>query len=93
MAEPGPLDGIAYLTIRLYGGGEMSISGNIHDKQLALGMLDHARDTIKNRQLTRTETELLTPSRDIVITPQAAFPLTQYADVAPNLRPIGPIVL
>ena len=87
MAAPGPLDAIANISVTLYGSGEMSISGNIGDVRLALQMLDHARDAVNNQWKQRTIDGLLLPGRDVAVTPHPAFPLTQYADVAPELRP------
>lgn len=88
--EPTDLDGVAYILIRLYGSGAMSISGNIGDKPLALKMIDHARDTVKNRQSPASDA-LLIPNSDVQVVPHANFPLQQYADVNPELRPVGPV--
>ena len=87
MALPGQLDAIASISVTLYGGGEMSISGNIGDVRLALQMLDHAREAVNNQWKQRTVDGLLIPPRDVDVTPHPAFPLTQYADVPPDLRP------
>lgn len=87
---PTDLDGIAYILVRLYGNGAMSVSGNIGDKPLALQMLDHARDTVQNR-VSASSDILLTPNCDVEVIPHQAFPLQQYADVVPGLRPIGPV--
>ncbi len=91
-SEPTELDGVAYILVRLYGNGAMSISGNIGDKPLALQMLDHARDTVNNRQSPACDA-LLLPNRDVQVVPHEHFPLQQYADVTPELRPIGPVAL
>jgi hypothetical protein len=91
-SEPTDLDGVAYILIRLYGNGAMSISGNIGDKPLALQMLDHARDTVNNRHSPACDA-LLVPNRDVQVVPHEHFPLQQYADVPPELRPIGPVSL
>lgn len=88
MADPTPLDAIAYIHINLFGDEQMSVSGNIGDVKLALQMLDHARDAVKGQITLRTKEGLFIPSRDVDITPHPAFPLTQYADVAPALRPV-----
>lgn len=88
MATPTPLDAVAYLHINLFGNEEMSVSGNIGDVKLALQMLDHARDAIKGQLTLRTKDGLFLPNRDVDVTPHPAFPLTQYADVPPELRPV-----
>jgi len=87
MADPTPLDRIAYIALSLYGGGAMSISGNIGDKRLALQMLDHARDTIAG-QLARTpDSGLLLPARDVEVAPDPRYPaLVESGDVDPSLR-------
>jgi hypothetical protein len=87
MSTPTPLDAIANISITLYGTGEMSVSGNIGDVRLALQMLDHARDAVTNQLRQRTPDGLLLPPRDVDVSPHPGFPLTQYADVAPELRP------
>lgn len=87
MPDPTPLDRIAYIAISLYGGGAMSISGNIGDKRLALQMLDHARDTIKAQLERHPHSGLLVPPRDVTVAPDPVYPaLVQSADVAPELR-------
>jgi hypothetical protein len=87
MPDPTPLDRIAYLAISLYGGGAMSISGNIGDKRLALQMLDHARDTIAAQLVAAPDSGLLIPPRDVTVAPDSRYPaLVQAADVAPDLR-------
>jgi hypothetical protein len=80
MPTPGPLDAVANISITLYGGGQMQISGNIADAKLALQMLDHARDAVKN-QLVRRD-KLVLPSGDVAVAP--ALPLTQYGDAPPG---------
>jgi hypothetical protein len=87
MATPTPLDAIANISITLYGTGEMSVAGNIGDVKLALQMLDHARDAVRNQLKQRTPDGLLLPPRNVDVSPHPGFPLTQYADVAPELRP------
>lgn len=87
MADPTPLDRIAYIAISLYGGGAMSISGNIGDKRLALQMLDHARDTIAGQLERHPYSGLLVPPRDVEVKPSAMYPpLVEAGDVAPELR-------
>lgn len=87
MATPTPLDAVANISVTLYGNGEMSISGNIGDVKLALQMLDHARDAVNNQWRQRAPDGLLLPPRDVEVSPHPGFPLTQYADVPPELRP------
>lgn len=87
MPEPTEGDRIAYIAISLYGNGAMSISGNIGDVKLALQMLDHARDAVKNQLNLRTPEGLMLPNRDVQITPHPAFPLVPHGDVPPELHP------
>jgi hypothetical protein len=87
MGDPTPLDRIAYIALSLYGGGAMSISGNIGDKRLALQMLDHARDTIAAQLREGRATGLLVPPRDVTVAPDPHYPaLIEAGDVAPDLR-------
>lgn len=80
------MDAIANISVTLYGGGEMSISGNIGDVKLALMMLDHARDAINNQWQRRDKDGLLLPPSNVDVPVHPGFPLTQNADVAPELR-------
>jgi hypothetical protein len=87
MADPTPADRIAYIAISLYGGGAMSISGNIGDKRLALQMLDHARDTILGQLERHPHSGLLVPPRDVAVTPDPHYPaLVEAGGVPPDLR-------
>jgi hypothetical protein len=87
MGEPTPNDRIAYIALSLYGGGAMSISGNIGDKRLALQMLDHARDTIRGQLEAHPYSGLLVPPRDVVVTPDPLYPaLIENGDLPPDLR-------
>lgn len=86
MAIPTGMDAIARIAIVLYGNGAMGVSGNIGDVELALNMLDHAKDAVRNQLKRRDEKGLLIPPRDVVVPVNPAFPLSQNADVAPELR-------
>lgn len=86
MATPTGMDAIANISVTLYGGGEMSISGNIGDVKLALMMLDHARDAVNNQWQRRDRDGLLLPPSNVDVPVHPGFPLTQNADVAPELR-------
>jgi len=85
MADPTGMDAIANISITLFGNGAMQTSGNIADVKLALAMLDHAKDAINNKA-KREAKKLIIPSRDVEVKPSDAYPLTQNADVAPELR-------
>jgi hypothetical protein len=87
VAEPTPGDVVAYIAITLYGGGQMSVSGNIGDVKLALQMLDHARDAVGNQLKLRTSEGLFLPNRDVDISPHPAFPLIPHGDVPDELHP------
>lgn len=86
MPTPTGMDAIANISVTLYGGGEMSISGNIGDVKLALTMLDHARDAVNNQWQRRDRDGLLLPPSNVDVPVHPGFPLTQNADVAPELR-------
>ena len=79
-----PDDTVAMISIRLHAGGAMSIQGNIGDKQLALKMLDHARDAVKAQ--VRDRSELVIPNRDVVAPQHAAFPTRERGDMRPEER-------
>ena len=55
----------AQIVLNLHANGEMSISGNIGDVKLALGMVDHARDAIKG-QLSR-QPNIIIPNYDVEV--------------------------
>ena len=86
MATPTGMDAIANISVTLYGGGEMSISGNKGDVKLALTMLDHARDAVNNQWQRRDRDGLILPPSNVDVPVHPGFPLTQNADVAPELR-------
>lgn len=88
MAEPGPLDAIAYIHINLFGGGEMSVSGNIGDKRLALGMLNNAIDVIKTKRQYRGVNGVMVPYQDVVVEAEPTIPLTPYGEMSPSYRPV-----
>jgi hypothetical protein len=85
-AVPTGMDAIANISITLYGNGEMSISGNIGDVKLALTMIEHARDAVNNQWRRRDKEGLIIPPSNVEVPVHPAFPLTQNADVAPELR-------
>lgn len=70
---------VATIKIALRAGGEISISGNIGDKRLALGMLDHARDAVASQ--LRPEDELVLPNRDVVVAQHANYPTLAAGDM------------
>jgi hypothetical protein len=75
---PGPLDEVACITIRLYGDGQMGVEGNLGDVKLALQMLDHASDAVRNQWSRRSTTGgLLLPDRDVEVTHHPEFPVQE----------------
>lgn len=86
MATPTGMDAIANISVTLYGNGGLQISGNIGDVRLAMMMLDHARDAVNNQWQRRDRNGLLLPPSDVAVPVHPGFPLTQNADVPPELR-------
>lgn len=60
---------------------ENSISGNIGDKVLACGLIDHARDAIKSR-VTSSRAPIIIPPRDVVV--KQWLPTLSYGDMPPQ---------
>ena len=79
-----PLDVVAKITISLHSGGAMSISGNIGDVKLALGMIDHARDAVKHQM--RDREEIVVPNRDVAVYQAPEFPTCAFGDMRPEDR-------
>lgn len=68
---PGPV--VARIVLDLYDDGALSVSGNVGDKHLAVGMLDAARAALDGPRHT---SRLLVPSADVAVTPnERVFPL------------------
>ncbi len=86
MADPkiDPLDVVAQIGIKLHANGAMSISGNIGDAQLAIQMIDAARDAVKN-QLKRRD-EIIVPNRDVVVKQHPDYPTLPLGDMKPEDR-------
>jgi len=87
MAEPTVDDRIAYIALSLYGDGAMSISGNIGDQKLALQMLDHAAQTIRERLKVHPYAGLILPPTEVDVTPSPQYPaLVAEGDLPERLR-------
>lgn len=87
MAEPTVDDRIAYIALSLYGDGAMSISGNIGDQKLALQMLDHAAQTIRERLRVNPHAGLILPPSEVNVTPSPEYPaLVATGDLPERLR-------
>lgn len=81
MAVPSPLDEIASIQVTLYGDGQMSIGGNIGDVRLALQMLEHASDAVRNQWAQRTPTGgLVIPGHDVEVAHHPEFPVVPAGD-------------
>jgi hypothetical protein len=78
--KPGINDEVAFIHLTLYGNGAMSVSGNIGDKKLALGMLDSARDVV-NSQSRPEDKPILVPSRDVVAPQHPNYPTKALGDM------------
>lgn len=69
-ALPGTV--VASITINYHDDGALSVGGNIGDQTLALALLAHASDAIKNHKQPRP---LIVPNRDVVVPQDAeAYP-------------------
>lgn len=85
--KPTVDDRIAYIALSLYGDGAMSISGNIGDQKLALQMLDHAAQTIRERLRVNPHAGLLLTPAETAVTPSAEYPaLVAQGDLPLALR-------
>jgi hypothetical protein len=57
----------SWIGIKLWASGVMSIDGNIGDTNLALVMLDHARDAVKRQRRPKDQGKLVIPDRDVQV--------------------------
>ena len=63
MADPNPLDEVAFIKITHYANGTLSVSGMIGDEAYALRLLAQAVDAIKAQHKPRPL--ILLPNRDV----------------------------
>jgi len=77
---PSPLDAIASLTITLYAGGQVSISGSIGDKQLAITLLSSALDEMR-AQVRRSGKPLYIPGSGIITHHDPRYPVKPLGDM------------
>lgn len=72
---------VAFITLSLHDGGAMSVEGNIGDVKLAIGMLEAALNSVRNRLGKPTILEphgagLVVPNREVLVNPnERTFPL------------------
>lgn len=59
--EADDADVMAQVTITVYRSGAMAVSGDIHDQNFALSLIDAARDSVKSHHL-RKHGELIIPA-------------------------------
>lgn len=78
---------VAKITLSLHDNGAMSIEGNIGDVNLAVGMLDAARESVKSRLGRPSILEphgagLVVPSYDVPLKPnENIYPLIASGDM------------
>lgn len=78
-----PDDTIAWVTVRLHAHGQLSVSGTIGERKLALDLLAHAADAV--RRQVPADGELYVPNSDV----QVASPnpsLVEMGDLHPSQR-------
>lgn len=80
-------DCVAWITVKYYADGSMSTSGNIGDAHFAIALLDHAKDAVRGN--ARPRTEIVTPSRDVVVEQSPGYPTRPLGDMAPADRGDG----
>ncbi len=80
---PQPLDVCAWVTVRLHANGQLSTSGTIGDKRMAIHLLEQAIDAIR-RQVPDPEKAIVIPGRDVDVMP--SIPTRDIGDMAPTER-------
>lgn len=63
---------IAQITIKYHDDGALSVEGNIADTNLALALLDHAKDAVRGQRAAGQK--LLVPTRDVDVPEPAWLP-------------------
>lgn len=82
---PGNDSVVAFLHLSLHDNGAMSISGNLGDFHLAIGMLDSAKEAVSKRLGKPSTLEphgvgLLIPHIDVVAPSNPIYPLVAVGD-------------
>lgn len=88
------LDCVGYLTIKHFANGGLQVSGNIGDLKYALGLLDHARDSINANsksvgpQLVAANGQPLVavPNRDVDLEQSPKYPTKPFGEMNPEER-------
>lgn len=74
-------DVVAEIKIQLYSDGAMSISGNIGDVKLALGMIDHARARVADKLPKELDGQLVIPNGEVHVRQHPLFPTLPNGDM------------
>ncbi len=77
--HPHPGDLISFIQVSYYANGEMSVSGNIGDKRMAIQLLDHAKDAVNNQ--LRPESQLIIPNKDVAVEQHPNYPTIPAGDL------------
>lgn len=75
-------DVVAQIVINLHANGAMSVSGNIGDVNLAVGMVDHARDAIKGKFSPKKE--IIIPNYDVTVKQSPLLKTREMGDMKPH---------
>ena len=86
-------DLVAFVSLKMYADGSMSIDGHIGDPESALRMVDHARDQLRTA-VDKSKRQIVVPARDVDVKLPATvtraygdMPREDRGDVPPAMRP------
>ena len=88
------LDCVGYLTIKHMANGGLQVSGNMGDIEYALGLLEHAKDSIRSHHKTQASNLVApdgnplvsVPNRDVELKQSNKFPTRPFGDMQPGER-------
>lgn len=92
MSDPKPDDLVAFVSIKMYASGALSIDGHLGDAESALRMVEHAREQLRTA-VDKSKRQIIVPARDVDVRLPATvtraygdIPIAERGDYPPAHR-------